>query len=76
MIIMETLQETSLICLIVQVGPSFKGLSQIAPGARTASKNCYLSHIILLTVRDPELICESPFTLSVSEIGQLIGLAL
>ena len=39
-----------------------KGLSQIVPGARTASKNYYLSHIILLTVRDPGVICESPFT--------------
>ena len=27
-----------------------KGLSQIVPGARTAHKNYYLSHIILLTV--------------------------
>ena len=39
-----------------------KGLSQISSGARTASKNCYLSHIILLTVRAPGLICESPFS--------------
>ena len=41
---------------------SLKGLSQIAPGARTASKNYYLSHMILLTVRAPGLICESPFS--------------
>ena len=40
---------------------SLKGLSQIVPGARTASKNYYLSHIISLTVRAPGLICESPF---------------
>ena len=36
-----------------------KGLSQIVPGARTVSKNYYLSHIILLTVRTPGTICES-----------------
>ena len=41
----------------------FKRLSQIVPGARTASKNYYLSHIILLTARAPGLICESPFRL-------------
>ena len=40
----------------------FKGLSQIVPGARTESRNYYLSHIILLTVRDPGVICESPFS--------------
>ena len=39
----------------------FRGLSQIVPGARTASKNYYLSLIILLTVRAPGTICESPF---------------
>ena len=39
-----------------------RGLSQIVPGARTASKNYYLSHIILLTVRAPGLICESPLS--------------
>ena len=38
-----------------------KGLSQIVPRPRTASKNYYLSHMILLTVRAPGLICESPF---------------
>ena len=37
-----------------------KGLSQISSGARTASKICYLSHVILLTVRAPVVICESP----------------
>ena len=37
-----------------------KRLSQIVPRARTASKNYYLSHIILLTVRAPGVICESP----------------
>ena len=46
--------------VVLQIG-LLKGLSQMAPGARTVSKNCYLSHIILLTVRAPELICESPF---------------
>ena len=40
---------------------SFKGLSQISSGARTASKICYLSHVIFLTVRAPGVICESPF---------------
>ena len=39
-----------------------KGLSQIIPGARTASKNCYLSHIIFF-VRAPGTICESPLRL-------------
>ena len=39
-----------------------KGLSQIVPGARTASKKYYLSHIILLIVRAPGLICESPLS--------------
>ena len=39
-----------------------RGLSQIVPGARTASKNYYLSHIILLTVWAPGTICESPFS--------------
>ena len=42
-----------------------KGLSQIVPVARTASKNCYLSHIILLTVRAPGLICETPISVDV-----------
>ena len=42
--------------------PTCKGISQIVPGARTASKIYYLSHMILLTVRAPELICESPFS--------------
>ena len=42
-----------------------KGLSQIIPGARTASKNYYLSHIILLTVRVPGTICESPLRVGV-----------
>ena len=41
----------------------FKGLSQIVPGARTASKNCYLNYKIYLTVRAPGTICESPFKL-------------
>ena len=36
------------------------GLSQIVLGARTASQNYYLSHIILHTVRAPGTICESP----------------
>ena len=44
------------VILIVHV----RGLSQIVPGARTVSKNYYLSHIILLTVRVPGTICESP----------------
>ena len=39
---------------------TIKGLSQIVPGTRTASKNYYLSHLILLAVRAPGLICESP----------------
>ena len=39
-----------------------KGLSQIVPGARTASNNYYFSHITLLAVRALGLICESPFT--------------
>ena len=39
-----------------------QGLSQIVPGARTASKNYYLSHMILHTVRAPGMIYESPFT--------------
>ena len=48
---------------LVQSGEHFfKGLSQIVPGARTANKNYYLSHIILLTVRAPGTICESPFS--------------
>ena len=38
----------------------FKGLSQLVPGARTASKNYYLSHIIVYTVLAPGTICESP----------------
>ena len=42
--------------------PTCKGISQIVPGARTASKIYYSSHMILLTVRAPELICESPFS--------------
>ena len=42
---------------------TLKGLSQIVPGARSASKYCYLSHIIYLTVRAPGLICESPLML-------------
>ena len=40
--------------------PRHRGLSQIVPGAHTASKNYYLSHIILLTVWAPGTICESP----------------
>ena len=51
-----------------------KGLSQIVPGARTASKNYYLSHIILLTVRDPGVICESPFTVGVIARCRATGL--
>ena len=43
---------------------TLKGLSQIVPGARSASKYCYLSHIIYLTVRAPGLICESPLMLA------------
>ena len=32
--------------LDLECGVTVKGLSQMPPGARTASKNCYLSHII------------------------------
>ena len=47
--------------LLIMLREPVKGFSQIVPGARTASKNYYLSHMILVIVRAPGLICESPF---------------
>ena len=48
-----------------------KGISQIAPGDHTASKNYNLSHIILLTVWAQGLMCESPFTGNIIVLARL-----
>ena len=44
----------------------------IDPGARKEGQNCYLYHIILLTVRAPQSICESPFKPTQSQMSLVV----